>query len=196
MKWCIALCLAVVLCAAGCGKDSSQSQSQSESKSGKSGGSAQKGGTSRASSAGDDSSESTSPPRGLFGSFNSARQIASMNQLRNISLALKAYTANYSGIYPPRLDASTMGRFGVTAEMLTNPRAPDRKPGYVYLGAGLREGWVRPDTLILYESFGTWPEGGVAAAFGDCSVRTIDDPDKLQALVKATEALKAGKASE
>ncbi len=80
---------------------------------------------------------------------------ASRNVMRMIHSACYWYSKEHDGEWPEDLAAAfTADRFA----SLSNPRWPERRPGYVYIRPAKDAPW---DTVVLYEDCPSWPAGGI-----------------------------------
>ncbi|HEY8665856.1 MAG TPA: hypothetical protein VIL86_04280 [Tepidisphaeraceae bacterium] len=121
-------------------------------------------------------------------------QSASFSNLRQIGQWLMLYVVAHKGKYPASLDELTaFFRESGTEEssvqrVLTNPKDPTRKPGYVYIvppkGSKTRR---NAETLVGYEAFDKWP-GIVNVGFMDGHVDAVADQDRFDKLLKAAKS--------
>jgi prepilin-type processing-associated H-X9-DG protein len=111
-----------------------------------------------------------------------AKRTQSMSNMRQILMANMMYANENKGALPAKVpdDVSKYlfaGPGGDAQKMIfTNP-ANGRFPGYVYLKpADTLQAVKNPSTTVmLYEAYDAWPQGGIGVGFADGHVETVAD---------------------
>ena len=100
----------------------------------------------------------------------------SMNNIRNIVLACAAYTRTHEGEWPDNLHVLLDPKLLSTDRFFRNPRRPELAVGYVLVKpskkaveAGANE------TVVIYEAYDAWPQGGINVGFADGHVQLMTD---------------------
>ncbi|HTI70390.1 MAG TPA: hypothetical protein VMF06_10515, partial [Candidatus Limnocylindria bacterium] len=106
-----------------------------------------------------------------------AQRINSVNNLKNIGLALRTFAGEHDGKYPQSLDEV---RSEIGSEKIL--RHPDTGEYYIYLGAGHTE--LEPTTIMAY---GSSVNGRIEVLLGDGSVQQISS-DSLGKMLASQQA--------
>lgn len=119
---------------------------------------------------------------------NKTEQLASMNHIRQILIAIHSYADKRSGQPPSSLHDLTQSQV-LNPQFLVNPKHPQQPIGYVYLppAAPLDRLADPAKTLLIHEAFDTWPEHGLAVGFADGHAELITDQNKFQALRQSAQ---------
>jgi hypothetical protein len=97
----------------------------------------------------------------------------------NILMACMIYQQEHDGRWPARLQ--DLDRYGITAEVLKNPRYPGLEVGYVYRPPAPDALWDR--TLVLWEIPDEWG-AGINVGFADTHVKFISDRAEFEAMIR------------
>jgi prepilin-type processing-associated H-X9-DG protein len=115
-----------------------------------------------------------------------AERVASMSNERQLLISCLMYSNDHNGAYPPALDVANLGQYVGGADSLkrimTNPRHPDKDPGYVYV----KPTAPSPDAVVIYEVADD-KDTQVNVGFGDGHVEAISKDD-LKAKLAAPPA--------
>ena len=103
-------------------------------------------------------------------------------QMRALALTIFRYAEEHDGALPNNLQADLAKYIGDEAAVraaLTNPRYPDRFPGFVYVKPAAKLSEVRDPatTIILYEAYDVWPASGLTAVYADGHGERVDEAD-------------------
>ena len=87
------------------------------------------------------------------------------------------YGHDHHDQFPPSLDDPALREtYGVAAGMLINPRFPNQKPGYIYVGANVNPIKAGGDPIVLYESLpASETSGDIVVGFADGHVQIIQN---------------------
>ena len=102
--------------------------------------------------------------RGLVAGYRKQITLESMSNVRSLCFLVILYSSEHNGSVPADLDV-LRGEAGVVGSnfdtLITNPRNPQRKPGYVYVKPpGTLSKLKKPSEKILfYEAFDEWKDG-------------------------------------
>lgn len=130
----------------------------------------------------------------LLPMFAQARQDAkramSHSNLHFISIAVIMY-GNDKNAFPPDLEALKAAKMiPEDARFLTNPRMPDKMPGYIYVAPSETPGKLEKaaDRVLVYEAYDKWPEGGIAVGYADGHSAVVkNEADFLKQLKEAMD---------
>lgn len=103
---------------------------------------------------------------GLIDSYRKAKIIESMGNVQQLCAATLKYSWDHKGLPPDDVDALREGKYvreGAFEKLMTNPRDPQRKPGYVYVKppGKLSQPKNRSEQILFYEAFDNWKDGVV-----------------------------------
>ena len=121
-----------------------------------------------------------------------AKRAGSISNLRNLSMAVLQYTFEHDNKLPPALES--LKPHGVSDQMLTNPRMPDRKPGYVYvqLHKSIDQYKNADRIVIIYENYKEWGDG-IAVGFLDGHVSFVTDEQAFKKMLEDTKKINEAK---
>ncbi len=107
-----------------------------------------------------------------------------MSNLRSIALAICSYADENKGKLPETINQFTP--YLSDNKILTNPRQPNRKIGFVYLKPAVLMKDIKDSgrCIIAYEYYKSWPENGLCAAFADGHVEIIRIETNFKKLLK------------
>lgn len=110
-----------------------------------------------------------------------AKQVVSMTNLRGLVTAMHYYVSDHQDQFPPDFDV-LLSEGMISPKALQSPLRPELEVAYVYVNPGVKLSEIkRPsETIVMYEKFDEWPEGGVAAAFLDGHVERITDRSSFE----------------
>jgi hypothetical protein len=112
-----------------------------------------------------------------------------MNQLRQVSMPVLSFARQNQGKLPANMD-EVKRLLGPSADrLLTNPRAVNAEPAYLYVDPGVPLQQANRGRPLIYENPAALPPGTqyINAAFPDGSVRRIT-PQQLQQMLNAPAA--------
>jgi hypothetical protein len=108
-------------------------------------------------------------------------RVRSLSNLKQITLACIMYANEHKDQFPPDLE-TVQKTSELPAEVLRNPRVPNKPIGYVYLQP---KGNAPPaEQLVAYEAFDQ-PPSSVAASFADGHAEIMDYPRFQKALAES-----------
>jgi hypothetical protein len=128
----------------------------------------------------------------------SAKQVASMNHLRQLALAVIMYSQDHKGQlprkYPDDLKPYLQGDFDA---IQINPRRPDRRPGYIYVRPAETLSKVAnvQEAILFYEAHDPkeWRRDdhasgciGIDVAFADGHCELVQDRETFERMLKAS----------
>jgi len=111
-----------------------------------------------------------------------AKTAGSAMNLSNMGKSTAIYLASHDEQYPPDIDA--LLKDGMSPLTLENPRQLGAKPDYLYIFP--IHGQDKPNAIIAYENYVTWPKHGINYLRADFSVQICRDEAEFKKLLDAT----------
>jgi hypothetical protein len=109
-------------------------------------------------------------------------RMRSLSNLKQITMACILYANEHKNQFPPDLE-TVQKTNELPAEILRNPRVPNKPIGYVYLQP---KGNAPPaDQIVAYEAFGQPLPSSLAASFADGHAEIMDYPRFAKALAES-----------
>jgi hypothetical protein len=119
----------------------------------------------------------------------STLQAGSISQLRQVVLPVLTFARQNQGRLPANMDEVKRLLGPAADRLLTNPRAVNAEPAYLYAGPGVPLEQVNRSRPLIYENPASLPAGTtlIYAAFPDGSIRPLT-PQQLQTMLNAPAA--------
>jgi len=118
--------------------------------------------------------------------MESAKQTQSMNNVRQLVLALMMYCMDYDGMPPDDVEG-LMPYVNNERSVLINPNRPDLEIGYVYVkpAGPIDDIPDRSTVVVFYEKYEAWPAEGIACGFLDGRVEQVADEATFKGLIES-----------
>jgi outer membrane lipoprotein-sorting protein len=105
-------------------------------------------------------------------------RVMSATNMDRILKACRKYVSEHGGRWPDSLQE--LAKYGLTKDILTNPRQPSRELGYVYLKPPASP---LDSRIVLYEAYDIW-NGGINVGFANYHVQFIKKEPEFKKRLK------------